>query len=222
MKITHISPEFIYNRVYGTLSMKEKKSFFSSKLIKFDDTISIENQNIVYYQQTNHEQININSEILLGSVVYDASEDKKANSSLRLNPSNNSWILTINYGTILQNFIFATLKKWRTFEGVTNNITLNNDINTAINQYIKDNLLGIYELSKVELYISYNNIVTGTGLLINSNTFDENIAINSNLITAFSSIVDTNKMLDIISFTQDKPNKEYNFNYYFNLYFTEI
>jgi hypothetical protein len=222
MKITHISPEFIYNRVFGTLSMREKKSFFSSKLIKYDDSITIQNQNIVYYQQSNKEQININSEILLGSVVYNTSEDKKTNSFLRLNPSNNSWILTINYGTILQNFLFATLKKWRTFEAVTNNITLNNDIDIAINQYIKDNLLQIYELSKVELFISYNNIATGTGLLINSNTFDENIANNSNLFTTFSSALDTNKMIDVISFSQDKPNNEFNFNYYFNLYFTKI
>ena len=77
MKLTHISPEFNYNNVQGTLSMSEKKSFFSSKLIKFDSNIEIKNESIVYYQNNNNEQINLNNELLLGPVIYDTSNDKK-------------------------------------------------------------------------------------------------------------------------------------------------
>ena len=225
MKITHISPEFNYNNVFGTLSMKEKKSFFGSKLIKYEEALSILNQSIVYYQQLNGEQTNINSEILLPPVLYNASDDKSNNSSLIQNKSNanGSWILTINYGNILQNFLFATLKNYRTFEGITNNITLNNDVNVALTSYIADNLINIYQLSKVDLFISYNNIANSNPpLLVNNNIFDESIAIEANLVTTYTSNLDTNKMIDTISFTQTQNNTKFNFNYYFNLYFSKI
>jgi len=231
MRLTHISPEFIYKKVYGTYAMKEKKSFFSSKLIKFDSNISILNENLVYYESANHEQTNLNAEVLLGPVIYDTTNDKYINSSLELNKSqtdtqlntNTSWMLTINYGTILQNYLFATLKKWRTFEGVANNTTLNNDIDYAINEYIKDNLLALYDLSKIELFISYNNILTNNPpLLVRNNTFDVNVANNSNQLTKFNSNINKDTLADVITFSQEKTSKEYNFNYYYNLYFTKI
>jgi hypothetical protein len=61
MKLSHISPEFIYTPVNGTLSMKEKKSFFGSKLVKFDANVSVLNENIIWYQNENGEQLNLNA-----------------------------------------------------------------------------------------------------------------------------------------------------------------
>jgi len=239
MKITHISPEFTYNKVYGTLSMKEKKSFFASKLVKFDSSISIENQNIIYYQNINNEQLNLTAEQLLGPKIYNTNSDKLTNSSLVINKSqtntqlsaNTSWILTVNYGAILKNFLFATLKKYRTFEGVSNNITLNNDINYAINQYVVDNLVQLYQLTNIDLFITYNNLNSpirnntyniNIPLLQNSNLFTEKIADSNNLISTYTPKNDTIKMVNTITFNQEKPSSKFSYNYYYNLYFTKI
>jgi len=239
MRITHISPEYTYNKVNGTLSMKEKKSFFASKLVKFDETISIESQNIIYYQDPQNQQINLASEQLLGAIIYNTDSDKLSNSMLILDKgqsidnlnNNSSWNLSINYGIILENYLFATLKKYRTFEGVTNNITLNSDINEAMRAYIKDNLLGIYELNKVDLYISYNDLqspirtnpVNSTAPLLKyKNFFTQKASDSGNLLTKFTSKTDIINMVDVITFNQEKSSSNFSFNYYFNLYFTKI
>jgi hypothetical protein len=239
MRITHISPEYTYNKVNGTLSMKEKKSFFASKLVKFDDIISIESQNIVYYQDSQNQQINIASEQLLGAIVYNTDTDKLNNSSLIIDKgqsidslnNNTSWKFTINYGKILENYLFAIMKKYRTFEGVTNNITLNSDVNEAMRNYIKSNLLSIYGLSRVDLYLSYNDLqspirnnpVDNTvPLLKYNNLFTEKAYSTTNLLSKFTSKTDIINMVDVITFNQEKPSSNFSFNYYFNLYFTKI
>ncbi len=239
MRITHISPEYTYNKVNGTLSMKEKKSFFASKLVKFDDAVTIESQNIIYYQDPQNQQINITSEQLLGAVVYNTDSDKLNNSSLVIDKgqsieslnNNTSWNFTINYGKILENYLFAIMKKYRTFEGVTNNITLNSDVNESMRAYIKNNLLGIYGLTKVDLYLSYNDLqspirtnpVDSTvPLLKYKNLFTEKAYNTNNLLSKFTSKTDIINMVDVITFNQEKPSSNYSFNYYFNLYFSKI
>lgn len=239
MKLTHISPEFIYSKVNGTLSMKEQKSFLGSKLIKFEPKITISNQNLIWYQNSAHEQLNLTSEMLLGPNIYDANSDKIANHTLVLNNiqtkqqtlSNTSWILKIEYGKILKDFLFATIKKWRTFEGVSNTITLNNNIDYAINQYITDNLLNIYKLESVDLYISYNYLGSvvrnnpsniSVNLLQRKNLFDDTIVSDTNLLTKFNSELDIISMIDTITFNQEKNSQDWSFNYYFNLNFTKI
>ena len=84
MKTTHISPEFIYNNVNGTLSMLEKKSFFGSKMIKISDYINIDSSNLIYYQNSNNEQLNLNIESTLTPIIYDTVSDKLNNSSLNI------------------------------------------------------------------------------------------------------------------------------------------
>lgn len=228
MKLTHISPEFNYTNVNGTLSMREKKSFLCSKLLKFDDSISIASQNIIYYQSSQNEQLNLSTEQLLSPILYNTDNDKQNNSTLSLDQSQNNnqinnntaWILNINYGTILTNYLFATLKKYRTFEGVANNITINNDVNSAIGDYIKNNLLGIYQLDSIQLYLSYNDLTNG--VLRYNNIFDQKIETDSNLLKRFLTKNDTTNLLSTIKFNQEQISLEYSFNYYFNLYFSKI
>ncbi len=141
MRRTYISPEFEYNKVYGTFNMKEQSSFFGSKMLEIDDMISIKNDNIIYYQLSNGEQIDIRSESgIYPQIIYDAVLDKKTNHTIIIDESqteyeksqNARWIVDIQIQNILRNYIFATLKKFRTFEGVRNNMTINNSINSSI------------------------------------------------------------------------------------------
>lgn len=228
MRITHISPEFNYSKVNGTLSMNEKKSFNASKMIKYDDVVYIQNQNIIYYQNSEGEQINFNTEKLLEPNIYNADEDKRNNSNLHLDESQNKiqldnntfWKLTVNYEELLLNYLIAKLKSFRTFEGVSNSMTINNDVNDAIKTYIRTNLFSRYEFKKIELFISYNDI--DTGLLKFKNNWNPNIQNKANILTKMdirNDIID--KKLNI-TFNQEKPSSKYSFDYYFNLNFEKI
>ena len=225
MRINYISPEYKYTEVNGTLSQLEKKSFNGSKLLKFTDNINILNENIIYYETVDNEQLNIDIEKLLNPTIYNTVGDKanytfiKDNTQLntQLN-TNTSWILTINYKKLLINYLFATLKSFRTFEGVQNNMTLNNSVDLAINDYINNNILSRYTFSKIDLFVSYNNLLNG-GLRF-QNTFDYTIE-NSNNLTNKYNIKNDNTNL-IINFNQIKNSTEYSFNYYYNLYFNKI
>jgi hypothetical protein len=228
MRITHISPEFNYINVNGTLSMLEKKSYLGSKLIKFDDTINIKSENIIYYQTSNNEQLNFNIEKTFAPLIYDTIADKFNNLSISMDESqtndqynnNSQWILKIDMKTILINYLFATLKKYRTFEGVQNITVSSNDVNAATKEYITNNLLSRYEFDKIEIFIAYNDLFKG-GLRFN-NTWDQKAENVSNLMNKFKKILDPTELTLEIIFNQEKPSTEYSFNYYYNLYFIKI
>ncbi len=227
MRTTHISPEFIYQEANGTLSMLEKKSFLGSKLIKFADSISILNQNIIYYENTDNEQLNINSEILLPPIIYNTINDK-GNYTPTLNNTqptsqlnnNTSWILFIDLKSLVINYLFATLKSYRTFEGIQNNMTKSNSINSAIDDYIIQNLLSRYQFDHIDLFINYNNL-NNNGLRFQNN-FDSTIENNINLTKAYTSKTDLVNLNITLTFNQTQPSTLYSFNYYYNVYFIKI
>jgi hypothetical protein len=47
MRRTYISPEYQKRAVYGTLNMVEESTFFGAKMLEIEDTISIDNQDII-------------------------------------------------------------------------------------------------------------------------------------------------------------------------------
>lgn len=226
MRTNNISPEYVYNNVNGTLSMQEKKAFLGSKVIKISNTIAIDGINIIYYQTANNEQLNVNIESLLDPIIYDVIKDKLTNSSLTIDDSqtqeqrskNTKWILKINTNTLLVNYLFATLKKYRTFDGVQNNMVISSDVNSAIKEYITTNLLNRYQIDKVDLFVSYNDLSKG-GLRYN-NTWDQKTELDANLVKNFSKNTESN-LLEII-FSQNQPSDSYSFNYYYNIYFSKI
>ena len=228
MRTTNISPEFIYTNVNGTLSMIEKKSFLGSKLIKFDDNISIISENIIYYQTNTNEQLNLDVEKLLPPIIYNTVNDKLTNSTIMIDDSetideynnNTKWVLKIDMKTILINYIYATLKKYRTFEGVKDSIVISNDVNSAIKEYITNNLLSRYQFDHLDLFVSYNNLLNG-GLRFN-NTWDQSVENNGNLFNKYQKTLDITNLSIEINFSQANPSTAYSFNYYYNLYFTKI
>jgi len=59
---------------------------------------------------------------------------------------------------ILSNYLFSTLKRYRTFEGVKSKYTLYGDVNVSINNYITSNILNRYKFDKVYLYMQERDI----------------------------------------------------------------
>jgi hypothetical protein len=129
--------------------MSEDAAFFGSKMLEIEDSINILSDNLIYNQLSTNEQIDESTEKNLPEIVYDATVDKGVNHKIELDLNQTDaqkktqakWILTIELKTILNNFIFATLKKYRTFEGVRNSIVLSNNVDIAIYDYINRNVL---------------------------------------------------------------------------------
>lgn len=227
MRITHISPEFNYNNVNGTLSMSEKKSYFASKLMKFTDTISILNENIVYYENSLNEQLDFSVEKLLSPVVYNTTDSKNKyavviddTQSSYQKDNNTSWILYIDLKELLIGYLFATLKSYRSFEGIKNNMTLYNNVDSSINSYITKNLLSRYQFDHIDLFISYNDLSNG-GLRY-QNIWLPSIEGNSNIVKNVTSKTDLINLNTTIKFNQEKSSSDYNFNYYYNVYFVKL
>jgi hypothetical protein len=228
MRRSYISPEYYNNNVYGTFNMVEESNFFNAKMLEVEDSINIENSDIIYYQRLNGEQIDFSIESSLESYVYSTSDDKFNNHTLTIDESQNSfqlenntkWIMEINLKNILSNYLYATLKSFRTFEGVKNDMNRYNDVNVAIRNYIDFNVLNRYKYSSIELYINYNDL-RNQSLLKYKNVWNKDISKNYKF-TKFQTDTEFDGSKVKLTFNQGKPSSNYNFEYYFNILFEKI
>jgi hypothetical protein len=234
MRRSYLSPEYYKYSTNGTFNMLEESNFFGSKMLEIEDKLIISNQNIIYYQTKSGEQIDLPSEMNLIPFSYSATNDKYTNHTLVVDnkqtkfqmDNNTRWILDIKLKNILSNFLFAKFKQHRTFEGVRNKMTLPNDVNISINEYIKNNVLDRYKLGKIDLYVSYRDLRNQNVLRFKNRWPD----IGSETVL----MVDKNKVLRIqtetafdgdsvkVMFNQEQPSSKFIFDYYFNLNFEKI
>jgi hypothetical protein len=233
MRRTYISPEYQNRAVYGTLNMVEESTFFSAKMLEVEDSISIDNQDIIYYQKLNGEQLDFSIESSLSSIVYSPGSkdigDKFKNHTLVIDTTqpkfqldnNTRWILTIDLKTIITNYLFATLKKYRTFEGVKNEMTMFNDVNVGIRNYIQSNVLNRYKYKGVELYVRYQDL-RNQSLFRYDNTWSTNIIDPVYKVIKIQSETEFDQSSIKITFNQEKPSSSYKFEYYFNILFEKI
>lgn len=231
MRRNYISPEFEYRKVFGTLNMKEESTFFGSKMLEIEDIIELHNQGIIYYQNSNNEQIDLDIERSLNPIVYSASDDKKNNHTLVIDESqgdtqrNNltKYIMTINLKNILENYIFATLKQYRTFEDVRNTMCYTRDVNFSIKEYVIKNVLDRYKFDKVELYMRYVDLRDQNVRRFVNTWYTSNDIISSEYL---NKKIQTDTEFDQSSisvlFNQDKSSQQYSFEYYFKLFWVKL
>jgi hypothetical protein len=229
MRRTYISPEYKYDDVYGTFNMKESINYYGSKMLEIEDFIYLDTINLVYYENVNGEQINLTSENILEPHLYSSTESKNkyhtiikdlSQSDYQLNNSTN-WIIEIDLKNTLLDYIFSQMKKMRTFQGIKNNMVIYKDVNTSLKNYIILNTIDRYKLSKVDLYISYNDLRNNTTLK-HQVKFDESIYDPLNKLIKFQTETEWDNSSIKVIFNQEKPSSLYNFNYYFNLFFEKI
>ena len=99
-----MSPEYNNTQIYGTFNMVEESNFFGAKMLEVEDDIYISDQNIIYYQKSTGEQIDLAIESSLPSQVYSASDNMKSHQRLTLDDSqldyqketNPKWILNVD------------------------------------------------------------------------------------------------------------------------------
>ncbi len=229
MRRSYISPEYDITPVYGTFNMLEESTFFSAKMLEIEDSITIDNLDIIYYQKDNGEQLDLSIESSLPSYAYSSTNDKNSHHTLVMDDSqpkyqldnNTRWLLKIELNTILINYLFSTLKKYRTFEGIKNDMTIYNNIDTAVYSYINLNILNRYKLKGVELYVKYNDLRSQSALRY-KNIWDPSIKSPDNTLTKIQTQTEINESSIIIYFNQEKPSSTYNYNYYFNILFEKI
>jgi hypothetical protein len=229
MRRTYISSEYNNTKTYGTFNMLEESNYFGSKMLEIEDTIYIENQNIIYYQQSSGEQINLSTETSIDSLVYSAASDKEINHSLVIDDAqteyqrenSTKWIMNINLDDILSNFLFASLKRYRTFEGMKTSLTRTNDVNTAIREYIDKNVSNRYKLNKVDFYIKYKDL-RSQNVLRFKNTWNPTIGIDSNKFQKIQTETAFDGSSIRLLFNQEQPSTQYSFEYYFNILFEKI
>jgi hypothetical protein len=224
-----MSPEYSNTQIYGTFNMVEESNFFAAKMLEVEDSIYVSNQNIIYYQKSTGEQIDLAIESSLPTQVYSASDNMKSHQKLTLDDSqldsqkesNTKWILNIDLRNILSDYLFAVMKRYRTFEGISNPLTRTNDVNTAIREYISNNVTNRYKLSRLDLYVSYTDL-RSQNVLRYKNTWKSTISLDSNLLKKKQMDVAFDESTLKVLFTQEKPSSQYNFDYSFNILFEKI
>lgn len=228
MRRTYISPEFRYDHLPGTLNMRESTSFFGSKMMDVEDTLSIADSNIIYYQNNAGEQVSLSLERNNPAVVYNTLEDKRSNHTISRDPSqpqsqvesNTRWVVEVNIGRILSNYLFATLKHHRTFEGVRNSATIYNNVSDAMREYVGANLVGRYTLRRFDFWVSYVPLST-QGTLRFQNRFSTT-ALSGSVVTKTQTNYNFDKTSVRVSFNQELPSNTHVFDYYYSMEYARL
>jgi hypothetical protein len=226
MRRTYISPEFNETPVNGTFNAQEQSNFFSSALIKIQNELSIDNIDIVWYESITGEQLQLLVEATGDPIFYSPSDDKLKNHKLYKDQnqsnsqknSNTKWIIEVSAIEILKNYLFSTLKKSRTIEGLRNSATIYNDVDLFLKEYIEKNILDKYAFSQTVLYFREKEIIRDQTLK-SENNWNTSIREQSNILKNVETVIDREKLF--IIFNQRDINK-YSFDYYYDLKFKRI
>lgn len=226
MRRNYISPEFINSKIYGSFNSYEESNFFGSKMLEIEDLVDIVDQNIIYYQNSKNEQIDANVETAQNSVIYSSFENKNQNHVLTIDDTqtetqrktNTRWLLDIDLKSILTEFIFANVKRERTFQSLTNDMVVSKDVNVFIRNYITNNVLDRYVISKIDLYVDYLDLKSDDNLQY-QNIFDKRVF---NKLSRFQTETNYNSTKTRLTFNQEQTSKDWSFKYLFNLKFVKI
>lgn len=231
MRRNYISPEFEYRKVFGTFNMKEESSFFGSKMLEIQDVIEIHNLGIIYYQTLNKEQLDFDIESSLAPIIYSSADDKKANHTLVIDDTQSNfqkesktrYVLTIDLKTILVNYLFATLKQARTFEGVKNSMVANGDIDFAIREYITKNVYDRYVFDKIELNVRYQDLRSqNIRRWVNTWNSNEVIITEGQVLRDIQTQIEFDYSKLTGTFNQQQDSSQYSFEYYFKLFWKKL
>jgi hypothetical protein len=231
MRRNYISPEYSYEKIPGTLDMRSKSSFFSSIAMKLPQTITIRNNSIIWYETPQGEQIDPETDTLFPVTSMNLSEIKARNITL-IPLSRDTYMLKVNIEEILRHYLYATLRKTRTFEGVTNTSTRSDSVELSIYEYIDLNILDKYRLSSVDLFLNYVNVTTNdvrkknnlySGIqdevTLRTAAQPEIVENPSNLLRKKTLVFSKNPGTIEITFKQERSEDDFCFDYLFNLTF---
>lgn len=243
MKSTLIIRKFNTTPTIGTMSSKEIKSFFGSKLIDIEDEIYVNDISIQYSEvvdkiniQNDHYQ-HFNKKDHPETTILKSLDDVKfENHSLDVYSQNDvannnfEWIMVINTKNILRDYLFLKLKESRVFKCVKSTEVVGANINNFIYDYIDNNILNRYNISSLDFYANYFDILNKTTLytknqVLKKPNFNKNVFSSTNRIKDVRIITpDYLNNLDSVKiiFNQTKDFRQYKFDYYFTINYKKI
>lgn len=233
--------------VNGTLNIKNQKTFLGSVLMEIEDSITIDNSSIQYYQYKITDD-NENLSMGKGYQSFDKNIDTEFNLLELYKLKNNNhvielvnqtesdmnyntkWKISINTKNILLEYIFAKIKEQRIFKCMKNDNFINKNINKSIYNYIIYNILERYEVDRIDVYIKYYDINKSDRFnqqtlkrynpVYDLGIYDEQYLAKNINIERMST---TDTLSDIyINYSQTKPSTDYVFYYYFNIIYKKI
>jgi len=100
-------------------------------------------------------------------------------------------------------------------------MTVNNDVSSALKNYISNNVLDRYKFTRVDLYVEYKDL-RSNNLFKFKNNWDSLAYKTENQVKKFETDTKFDGSAIRVIFNQEKPSTLYNFNYYFNILFEKI
>lgn len=227
--------------VSGTVSEKEFRRIFGSKMLEIEDIITIDDKSIQFsdvisddnnngFQDFVYNSMEEIRNINLYNLKYDNSSIEQQSQTELDKVNNTKWLLNINAKKILQDYLFYKIKENRTFKCIYYEDLYGYDVNTFIRKYIDENVLNRYQFDSIKLYVKYINLLIESDIyssikLKYDPTFNRTININDFVIKNVN-IGEINNILYLdnleVYYNQTKKSTEYKFDYYFDLIFTKI
>jgi len=238
MKSDLIISRYKTEKIIGTKSSYDARTFFGSKMIDIEDSVLIDDSLIQYSEvfDTNDKRNNgyqyyndlDNIEKIYLVSLYDVKDTyhtitlgSQSNIDLRLNTN---WTILVNWKDILIQYIYIKLKEARTFKTIKFENVLSENINLYIKKYIQNNLTSRYGFNNIDFYIKYFDLDSGDqdtnpNLLLNP-IFDASIKSEENRIKN----VNTTVYPDIlnIQYKQTESSQFKKFHYYFDLNIVKV
>lgn len=238
MKSDLIITRFKTQPIIGTKESNDTKTFFGSKMVDIEDTITIDDSKIQYSElfktdmtDNNGYQFYKDIDNLESIYLINLTDVKKDYHTITLVSqavidltNNTQWNISINWKDILRDYMFYKLKNRRTFKCIKYTDVLSENINLFIRDYIIDNLLNRYQFTQLNFYVEYVDLQTGDEFSEPNLLFDPIFTIDvkkeENSIKNVNSTLLNDLLLINYKQTQSSANKK--FNYYFDLIFTKI
>jgi len=182
MKENLILKKFKKENVNGTFNLLEEETFFGTKVMEIEDSISIDDKGVQYYQyfynivdvnnpievekaKNNGYQYNEVNDFLETFFLLDVVDLKLNNHTIRKQQQteldekyNTKWLIEVDIKNILIEYLFAKIKSRRTFKSIRYDNLTNKDINNSIRDYINLNLLDRFKFINLDFYVKYTDI----------------------------------------------------------------
>lgn len=238
MKSDLIISRYKTEKIIGTKSSFDARTFFGSKMIDIEDAILVDNSLIQYsevydtddkrnngYQY--YEDVDHLEKIYLID-LFDVKDDNhtitlgsQSNVDLRLNTN---WTIIINWEDILIEYLYLKLKEARTFKTITYENVLSENINLYIRKYIVNNLISRYGFDSINFYVKYFDLDDGDedydpnlafNPIFDSSIQDEENRIKNVNTTSFPEILN-------VQYKQTESSQYKKFHYYFDLNIVKV
>ena len=233
MKSDLIISRYKTEKIIGTKSSFDARTFFGSKMIDIEDDILIDDSLIQYselydtedkrnngYQYYNDidnlEKIYLVNLFDVKDTYHTITLGSQSNVDLRLNTN---WTILVNWKDILVEYIYLKLKEQRTFKTIKFDNVLSENINLYIKKYIENNLISRYEIGIIDFYIKFYDLDEGDedtdpNLLLNP-IFDATIQSDENRVKNVNST--TSPTILNIQYKQTESSQYKKIHYYFYL-----